>query len=115
MLELGRDILTALRCPFCNKTEAFYQSLGKVRNSVATCPDCGRRREAVTAFTVDGSQDFLDRTFAEIGVPPFDIVWARNGGTLIGYEFSGDAAAVLGEVMPSVLAAADGNQPRKGS
>ena len=115
VLELGRDILTALRCPFCNKTEAFYQSLGKVRNSVATCPDCGRRREAVTAFTVDGSQDFLDRTFAEIGVPPFDIVWARNGGTLIGYEFSGDAAAVLGEVMPSVLAAADGNQPRKGS
>ncbi len=98
VLELGRDILTALRCPFCNKTEPFYQSLGKVPNSAATCPDCGRRREAVTAFTIDGTQDFLDRTFAEIGVPPFDIVWARNGGTLVGYEFSGDAADVLGEV-----------------
>ena len=98
VLELGRDILTALRCPFCNKSEPFYQSLGKVRNSVATCPDCGRRREAVTAFTIDGSQDFLSRTFAEIGVPPFDIVWARNGGTLIGYEFSGDAKYVLGEL-----------------
>ena len=98
VLELGRDILTALRCPFCQKVEPLFQSLGKVRNSAAMCPDCGRRREAVTAFTIDGTQDIMGRTFAEIGVPPFDIVWARNGGTLIGYEFSGDARDVLGEV-----------------
>ena len=115
VLELGRDILTALRCPFCQKTEHLFQSLGKVRNSAATCSGCGRRREAVTAFTIDGTQDFLDRTFAEIGIPPFDIVWARNGGTLIGYEFSGDAIDVLGDVAPQL---ADGhatvcNMPRK--
>ena len=103
VLELGRDILTALRCPFCNKSEPCYHSLGKIRNSDATCPICGRRREVVTAFTIDGSQDFLDRTFAEIGVPPFDIVWARNGGTLIGYEFSGDGDEVLGEVASAVV------------
>lgn len=107
VLELGRDILTALRCPFCSKSETIYQSLGKVRNSAAICPDCGHRREAVTAFTVDDSKDFLSRTFAEIGVPPFDIVWARNGGTLIGYEFSGDAEYVLGELA---LAAADDSE-----
>lgn len=98
VLELGRDILVALRCPFCGKTEPIYQSLGKVRNSAAVCPNCARRREAVTAFTIDGTQDFMDKTFAEIGVPPFDIVWARNGGNLVGYEFSGDAADVLGEL-----------------
>ncbi len=103
VLELGRDILTALRCSFCDKTEALYQSLGKVRNSTSICPNCGRRREAMTAFTIDGTQDYLERTFAEIGVPPFDIVWARNGGKLVGYEFSGDAADVLGEVVPTGL------------
>ncbi len=100
VLELGRDILTALRCPFCQKAEALFKSLGKVHNSDAVCLDCGRRREVVTAFTIDGTQDFMDRTFSEIGVPPFDIVWARNGGTLIGYEFTGDANDVLGEVAP---------------
>lgn len=98
VLELGRDILVAFRCPSCGKSERLYQSLGKVRNAAATCPSCGCRREVVTAFTIDGSQDFMDKTFAEIGVPPFDIVWARNGGILIGYEFSGDANDVLGEV-----------------
>ena len=96
MLELGRDILASLRCPSCGKSEAIYQSLGRVRNSAAICPTCGLRREAVTIFTIDGTQDFLDRTFAEIGIPPFDIVWARNGSTLVGYEFSGDALDVLG-------------------
>ena len=104
VLELGRDILTALRCPICHKTEDLFLSLGKVRNSDSICPNCGHRREAATAFTIDGSQEFIGRTFSEIGVPPFDIVWARNGDKLIGYEFSGDADDVLGEV-----AAADGS------
>lgn len=100
VLELGRDIISAMRCPVCHSEETIFQSLGKVRNSDAICPKCGRRREAVTAFTIDGTQDFMNRTFAEIGVPPFDIVWARNGATLVGYEFSGDAEDVLGEVAP---------------
>lgn len=112
VLELGRDILTALRCPFCKKTEPLFLSLGKVRNSSATCPDCGRRREAETAFTIDGTQDFMDRTFAEIGVPPFDIVWARSGGALVGYEFSGDADDILGEL---VSPAADARIPACGT
>ena len=99
VLELGRDILLSFRCPSCGKTEAMYQSLGKVRNAAALCPTCGVRREAVTAFTIDGTQDFMNRTFADIGIPPFDIVWARNGGTLVGYEFAGDAPDVLGDVF----------------
>ena len=100
VLELGRDILVSLRCPVCGQEEERFQSLGGVRNSVAICPACGKRREAVTAFTIDGTQNFLSRTFADIGIPPFDIVWARNGGTLVGYEFAGDARAVLGELAP---------------
>lgn len=117
VLELGRDVLTALRCPFCQTTEPCFQSLGKVRNSEATCPQCGRRREAVTAFTIDDSQDFMNSTFADIGIPPFDIVWARNGGNLIGYEFSGDAADILGELAPPLVDVCvdNGAGPRKGS
>lgn len=113
VLELGRDILVAFRCPSCGKSERLYQSLGKVRNAAATCPACGRRREVVTAFTIDGSQDFMDKTFAEIGVPPFDIVWARNGGVLIGYEFSGDANDVLGEVAVMKETESNCRMPRK--
>ena len=96
VLELGRDILESMRCPACGKVENFYISLGKAGNSMAPCPQCGTTREVNTIFTIRGDEDFLDKNFAEIGVPPFDIVWARNAEHLIGFEFSGDADAVLG-------------------
>ena len=99
VLELGRDILESMHCPHCKATEPLYMSLGKAGTSLAQCPRCGRQREVNTIFTIRGDESFLDRKFSEIGVPPFDIVWARNGGHLLGFEFSGDAKTVLGEAM----------------
>ena len=98
-LELGRDILESMRCPKCKETEHYYMSLGKAKTSLAPCPKCGAKRSVHTIFTVTGEEDFLDKTFSEIGVPPFDIVWARNGGSLWGFEFAGDAERILGAAM----------------
>ncbi len=99
VLELGRDVLASLRCPECQETEKVFMSLGKAKGSLAVCPKCGKRREVETVFTIRGEEDFCDKTFAELGVPPFDIVWARNGEHLIGFEFTGDAKSVLGELF----------------
>ena len=78
VLELGRDILESMHCSSCGKKEKIYMSLGKAKNSMAICPVCGKKREVNTIFTVRGDEDFIEKTFAEIGIPPFDIVWARN-------------------------------------
>ncbi len=99
VLELGRDVLASLRCPECKETEKIFMSLGKAKDSLAVCSKCGKKREVETIFTIYGNEDFCDRTFAELGVPPFDIVWARNGEHLIGFEFTGDAASVLGDLI----------------
>ena len=99
VLELGRDVLESLRCSSCKETEKIFISLGKVNSSLAACPKCGKRREVETIFTIHGNEDFCDKTFAELGVPPFDIVWARNGEHLIGFEFAGDATSVLGNLI----------------
>lgn len=96
VLELGRDILESMRCPHCGDVEDLYMSLGKAKNSLAPCPKCGTKREVNTIFTISGKEKFLDKTFAEIGVPPYDIVWARSAEHLWGFEFSGDADEVLG-------------------
>lgn len=99
VLELGRDILESMHCPQCKTTEHLYMSLGKAKNSLATCPSCGTKREVNTIFTITGTEDFLGKTFAEIGVPKFDIVWARNSEHLYGFEFTKDAKDVLGNTM----------------
>ena len=73
----------------------------------AWCPACkkdGRdvRREVVTFYKIRGDEEFLDRTLAQIGVPPFDVLIARNhrdagkDGRSIGLELSCDAENVLG-------------------
>lgn len=96
VLESGRDLLEKLVCPSCRKEEEMFVSLGKVSKSVGICPDCGGNREVESFFTINGTENFVNRTFADIGIPKFDIIWARNQDRLIGYEFSGDAKDVLG-------------------
>ena len=106
-LELPRDVLHKLGCPTCGRVTEMFVSLGRVPADAAWCPACRRagrdvRREVVTFYKVRGEESFLDRTPAQIGVPPFDVLIARNpreagtDGRAIGLELSCDAENVLG-------------------
>jgi adenylyltransferase/sulfurtransferase len=96
-LELARDVLEKMVCPSCHAEEPMFQSLGKVKSDKAACAHCGAaRREAVTFYKIRGTESFLDRTLAEIGVPAFDILIARTADRAIGIELTADAHAVLG-------------------
>ena len=105
-LELARDVLEKLVCPKCKREERLFASLGKVAASRALCPHCKDvRREVVTFQRIRGNEDFLDKPLAEIGIPPFDILIARDatGTRSVGFELAGDAAAVLGAVAEDEL------------
>lgn len=96
-LELARDVLEKLVCPQCHGEQAMFLSLGKVKAEQANCPHCpGMRREVVTFYKVRGHESFLDRTLAQIGVPPFDLLIARTKDRAIGLELSADAGRILG-------------------
>jgi hypothetical protein len=85
-------------------TEQLFVSLGKVSADKALCPHCDGAvaRDVVTFDKIRGNESFLDRTLADIGMPPFDIVIVREraagGGRSIGLELSADAPAVLGKL-----------------
>jgi molybdopterin/thiamine biosynthesis adenylyltransferase len=99
-LELGRDVLEKMVCPNCHAEESLFVSLGQVNSNKAACPDCNTaRREVITFYKIRGSESFLDRTLAQIGVPPFDILIARTTDRAIGLELSEDAPAVLGPLF----------------
>jgi adenylyltransferase/sulfurtransferase len=96
-LELARDVLERMVCPACHGEEPLFVSLGQVKSDKAGCPKCGAaRREVVTFYKIRGSESFLDKSLAEIGVPPFDVLIARTADRAIGLELSNDAAQVLG-------------------
>jgi len=98
-LELGRDVLEKLVCPDCKLEEEWFCSLAEVKADDVTCPGCGTaRREVVTFHKIRGNESFLDDALANIGVPPFDIIFARNGADVVGFEMAGDAPRVLGRL-----------------
>ena len=105
-LELARDVLHKMVCPACGAEEELFVSLGKVTTAKAPCPACGAaKREVVTFYKVRGTESFLDRTLAEIGVPPFDVLIARTADRAVGLELAADAAAVLGPLPPRAMPA----------
>jgi adenylyltransferase/sulfurtransferase len=96
-LELCRDVLQSLDCPRCGQSEELFVSLGKVRAEKAFCPICpGVRRTVKTFFQIADEPGLLDKTLAQIGVPPLDILIARNGGQAVGLELASDRQRVLG-------------------
>jgi hypothetical protein len=109
-LELARDVLEKLVCPTCKREEPLFASLGKVPASRAFCPHCKQegkniRREVVAFQRIRGNEDFLASPLAEIGIPPFDILIARDATSTrsVGFELSGDASSVLGELAEDEL------------
>src|SRR5262249_16861755 len=86
-LEPGRGVIEKLVCPRCGTEEALFASLGQVRVEKALCPGCpGVRREVRTFYKIRGGEAFLERTPAQIGVPPFDILSARCRDRAVGLE-----------------------------
>lgn len=107
-LELSRDMLEKLVCPQCRNEEPMFASLGRVSADKALCPQCpGVRREVVTFYKIRGTEPFIGRALAEIGVPPFDIITARTRDRAIGFELAGDAPEVLGTLAGTEGTVAD--------
>ena len=97
-LELSRDVLHELACPACERREALFVSLGMVTEADARCPHCGADRVPLLLHSLYGDEEFLGRTPAGMGLPPYDIVTARSAEGEIGYLIAGDRALALGAV-----------------
>lgn len=96
VLEFNQEIVGSLECAGCGRTEAVFRPLGRVSEKEARCPHCGEERNPALLHGASGDEPFLDRTFFEIGIPPFDIIAARKGLEQIYLEFDKDAPEVLG-------------------
>lgn len=104
ILEFNHELLISFHCSACKESENLFRPLGSLSERAARCPVCGQMRQVRSTQSIDGSEEFLSRTVAEMGVPPFDYVLGRNGLELVAFEFSGDRAAVLGPLYQEEVA-----------
>jgi adenylyltransferase/sulfurtransferase len=99
VVDLRVEILSALFCPGCDRREAVFRAAGSLTEAAARCPKCGEPRRPEFLHSLDGSEGAAERTLAEIGVPPFDVLVARRGMTRAFLELDADGPEVLGELL----------------
>jgi len=97
-LDLSRDVIVRLSCAACGDSAPVHAVLGTVGESQAACPRCRAHRavEITCSVARDGDLD-LSLTPGALGLPPFDIIVARQGTERQqAWLFDADARAVLG-------------------
>lgn len=95
VLEFDSELVVKMACGSCGNEEPIFQRMARLYEEAAVCPNCGAKREMQMTHRIDGAEDFLDRTLAEVDVPPLGIIRARNGGERLYLELTGDKAAFL--------------------
>jgi adenylyltransferase/sulfurtransferase len=92
-LDLARELVERLECPKCGRKENVLQPAEKVREDQLRCPACQAECAPVFVHSLTVGSELLGKTAREIGLPAWDILWARRGTQSVGLELSGDPPA----------------------
>lgn len=97
VLEFDSEIVTTMHCLDCGEEFPIFQKMARLYENEAACPNCGGHREMNLTHRVDGRENYLDRTLAEMDVPPLGIIRARSASTKesIYLELTGDKETFL--------------------
>src|SRR5690606_34369308 len=95
VLEFNNELVVKMVCPECSRQEPVFKWMARLYEEAAICPHCGTRREMTLTHRITGEEDWLDRTLAEIDVPPLSIVRARSGKARAYLELTGDKERFL--------------------
>jgi len=96
VIELEREIVASLDCGKCGTSQPVFLPITRLGESAAYCPGCGEMRWPNLTHNLEADAPYADKSLAELGIPPLDIVTGRRGFERIHFELSGDCAELLG-------------------
>ncbi len=94
-LEFTGELVVAMTCDHCQEETPVFKRMARLYEGASTCPVCGAPRDLVLTHRITGAETFLDRTLAEVDVPPLDIVRARSESDHLYLELTGDKETFL--------------------
>jgi len=89
-LDLAREIVEQLECPKCHRIEVVLKPAERISEGQALCSACGAEAAPKFLNSIPAGSPLLDKTVGEIGLPKWDILWARRGEQSLGLELAGD-------------------------
>jgi hypothetical protein len=105
LLELGREVVTEVRCPKCKSVEILGRPVRVLTEGDARCPGCGEVRALQTTHVVRGTEPFASLPLGALGIPPLEILEVRGTSAAAWYELTGDSANFSGafDAPPAVV------------
>lgn len=100
IIDFDRDIATVAKCS-CGEHKDLFTPVHKLRGHMLTCPKCGNQMSFDSVHSINGSEDFTDKTLFDIGIPLLHIIGGRVGMNTTYYEFSGDESEVFDGIRRS--------------
>lgn len=94
-IDLSRELVDTLDCPSCLRRWPARQALESIGEDQARCPACSAERVPRFFHSLSAQSPLLSLSARELGLPRWDIVWARRGDAMLGVELTGDRAACL--------------------
>jgi adenylyltransferase/sulfurtransferase len=80
-LDLEQELVRTLSCPACREETELNRPLLELTAASAACPGCGAERRLAPLQTIAPSDErLLALSPAALGLRPFDVVTARDGG-----------------------------------
>ena len=92
-IDLARELVASLACPSCGTTQTVYQPEHRITEDDAICRQCGAECAPGFVHSLSADSDYLRMTAGQLGLPRWDVLWARRGEQILGIELAGDRVA----------------------
>ncbi len=96
-IEFAREIVHTLRCPSCGDEASVLKPAENVTETQLRCAQCAAEAVPTFVHSVGGDSDLLSRQLRDVGLPLWDILWARRDEDYIGVEIAGDLPLALNQ------------------
>lgn len=101
VISLDRDIASTAKCS-CGECKELYTPVHKLKGEMLTCPKCGNQMQFDSFHVINGDEDYIDKTPADIGIPKLHIIGGKVGMETTYYEFSADEKEVFSGLEDNV-------------
>lgn len=92
-LDLSRELVSAIECVACGERLAVFRPLQRVTEDQARCGRCGAEGVPRMVHSLSAGSELLAMTPRSLGLPAWDVVWARRGARTLAFELSADRQA----------------------
>ncbi|MBI5722504.1 MAG: ThiF family adenylyltransferase [Planctomycetes bacterium] len=94
-IDLSRELVEGLHCPSCSVEQCVLQPIDRISADQAICRKCGVEMTPQFLHSLGQNSALLDLSIRQLGLPMWDVVWARRDDAMIGIELAGDRPVVL--------------------